>query len=100
MNTETQTVVLSELAAVCKAATDLFGDANNVYLKANAIGAVSDTFKPEAFTGTLQGLTPLDALGVFAFLSGLQNLIDTEITVGENKIVLGSALLKFGLASR
>lgn len=100
MNIETQTALLSELATACKTATELFGDAGLIARKANAIGAISSGFDAEAFAGTLTGLTAIDAAAVFTFLSQLETLINSEATIGGQTVVLGSALLKFGLASR
>lgn len=68
--------------------------------KANAIGAVTAGFDAEAFVGTLTGLSPIDAAAVFTFLSQLETLINSTATIGGQNVVLGSALLKFGLASR
>lgn len=100
MNKETQTALLSDCAALCKRATDLFGEAGILARKANAIGALEAGFDIEAFAGTLEGITPLDAAGVFAFLSKLEELINAEVTIDGNKIVLGTAVIRMGLGSR
>jgi len=97
--TASQTNVLNKTTGICKEAVDLFGRAGVIAREANATGALTTGFDPEAFTGQLSECTPIDAAAVFAFLQQLDTLINTEVTIAGEKIVLGTAVLKFNLAN-
>lgn len=99
MSLASQTNVLTKTTGVCKEAVDLFGKASNVAKEANATGALTGGFSAEAFAGPLADCTPIDAAAVFVFLSQLDTLINSTVTIAGQDIVLGTAILKFNLAN-
>lgn len=99
MSLASQTNVLTKTSGICKEAVDLFGRAGVVAKEANATGALTTGFDPEAFTDSLADCTPIEAAAVFTFLAQLDALINTEVTIAGQKIVLGTAILKFNLAN-
>ena len=98
-NTTSQTNVLNKATVICKEAVDLFGRAGVLAREANATGALTTGFDAEAFTGQLAECTPIEAAAVFAFLSQLDTLINSSVTIGGTSVVMGSAILKFNLAN-